>query len=145
MHILNVCVNNHFAKFEYKRMKSVDVTDYTNLTSPKHFGWNNVRVQHPIKWKKNERCKTYKLHIYNVWSINIQCFNTKEWKLLKLPITKTSHPKNVADGLMDRLMDGKMDGWSGSTTWPAFTKATHAKLSWTDPYIITNVISCSIK
>ena len=24
------CVNNHYAKFEYKRMNSVGVTDYTN-------------------------------------------------------------------------------------------------------------------
>ena len=24
------CVNNHYAKFEYKEMKTVGVTDYTN-------------------------------------------------------------------------------------------------------------------
>ena len=24
------CVNNHFEKFEYKRMNTVGVTDYTN-------------------------------------------------------------------------------------------------------------------
>ena len=32
------CVNNHYAKFEYKRMKIVGVTDYTNQTPSKHFG-----------------------------------------------------------------------------------------------------------
>ena len=26
------CMNNHYAKFEYKGMKTVGVTDYTNLT-----------------------------------------------------------------------------------------------------------------
>ena len=29
-------VNNHYAKFEYKRMKTVGVTDYTNQTTSKH-------------------------------------------------------------------------------------------------------------
>ena len=41
IHLLNVhkiggahlqCVNNHYAKYEYKGMNTVGVTDYTNLT-----------------------------------------------------------------------------------------------------------------
>ena len=28
------CVNNHYAKFEYKGMKTVGVTDYLNQTHP---------------------------------------------------------------------------------------------------------------
>ena len=32
-------MNNHYAKFEYKGMKTVQVTDYTNLTPPMHYGW----------------------------------------------------------------------------------------------------------
>ena len=32
------CVNNHYAKFEYKGIKTVGVTDYTNMTPPTHFG-----------------------------------------------------------------------------------------------------------
>ena len=36
------CVNNHYAKFEYKGMNTVGVTDYTNYALPKHFGWKNV-------------------------------------------------------------------------------------------------------
>ena len=31
------CVNNHYAKFEYKGMNTVGVTDYTNKAPPKHF------------------------------------------------------------------------------------------------------------
>ena len=31
------CVCNHYAKFEYKGMKTVGVTDYTNQTPSKHF------------------------------------------------------------------------------------------------------------
>ena len=37
-----LCVNNHYAKFEYKGMKTVVVTDYTNQTPSKHFGRKNV-------------------------------------------------------------------------------------------------------
>ena len=36
------CVNNHYAKFEYKEMKTVGVTDYTNQTPPKHFRWKKT-------------------------------------------------------------------------------------------------------
>ena len=32
------CVNNHYAKFEYKGMKTVGVTDYTNQTPATYFG-----------------------------------------------------------------------------------------------------------
>ena len=32
------CVNNHYVKYEYKGMKTVGVTDYTNYALPKHFG-----------------------------------------------------------------------------------------------------------
>ena len=31
------CVNNHYAKFEYKGIKTFGVTDYTNQTPSKHF------------------------------------------------------------------------------------------------------------
>ena len=33
---------HHYAKFEYKGMKSLGVTDYTNQTPPKHFGRKNM-------------------------------------------------------------------------------------------------------
>ena len=42
------CVNNHFAKFEYKGMKTVGVTDFTNLTPPKHFGWKKGLSSTPL-------------------------------------------------------------------------------------------------
>ena len=31
------CVNNHYTKFEYKGIKTLGVTDYTNQTPSKHF------------------------------------------------------------------------------------------------------------
>ena len=36
------CVNNHYAKFEYKEMKFFRFTDYTNQTPHKHFRGKNV-------------------------------------------------------------------------------------------------------
>ena len=36
------CVNNHYAKFENKEMKTVGVTDYTNQTPFKHFWTENI-------------------------------------------------------------------------------------------------------
>ena len=41
------CVNNHYAKFEYKEMKTVWVTDYPNLTALRMADEKNVLVQHP--------------------------------------------------------------------------------------------------
>ena len=35
-------MNNNYAKFEYKGMKTVGVTDYTNQTHPTHFGWKKI-------------------------------------------------------------------------------------------------------
>ena len=46
-----ICMNNRYAKFEYKRLKSVGVTYYANQTPPKHFGCKNVLVQYPSKMK----------------------------------------------------------------------------------------------
>ena len=57
------CMNNHYAKFEYKGMKTVGVTDYTNLTPPMHFGRKKCLSSTPVKNKKifikcaiNRRC-----------------------------------------------------------------------------------------
>ena len=46
------CVNNHYAKFEYKEMKTVGVTDYTNQAPSKHFWMEKCQVQHPSKSRK---------------------------------------------------------------------------------------------
>ena len=36
------CMNNYYAKIEYKGMKTVGVINYTNQTPPTHFSWKNV-------------------------------------------------------------------------------------------------------
>ena len=38
------------------------------------------------------------MHIFNVWTINMQSLNIKEQKLLELQITQTRHPLNSLDG-----------------------------------------------
>ena len=57
------CVNNHYAKFEHKGMKTISVTDYTNLTPPMHFGRKKCLSSTPVKNEKifikcaqNRRC-----------------------------------------------------------------------------------------
>ena len=57
------CMNNHHAKFEYKEMKVIGVTDYTNLTFPMHFWWKKCLSSTNVKNKKifikcqlNKRC-----------------------------------------------------------------------------------------
>ena len=42
-------VYTHFVKFEYKEMKSVGVTDYTNQTPPQHFRWKKCLSSTPLK------------------------------------------------------------------------------------------------
>ena len=58
-------VNNHYAKFEYKGMKTVGVTDYTNQTPSKHFWMEKMSKFNTPKNKKiymkcvqNDRCKS---------------------------------------------------------------------------------------
>ena len=46
------CVNNQYAKFEYKGMKSLGVTDYTNQRLPTLF-W--MEINSKSKNRKNEK------------------------------------------------------------------------------------------
>ena len=46
------CVNNHYAKFKYKEMKTVGVADYTNQTSSKHFWMEICLSSTPLKIEK---------------------------------------------------------------------------------------------
>ena len=43
---------NHKANFEYKRIKTVGVTDYTSQTPSTHFGWKKCLSSTPIKNEK---------------------------------------------------------------------------------------------
>ena len=60
------CVNNHYAKFENKEMKTVGVTDYTNQTPSKHFWMEKCSSTHLkiekifMKYAQNKRC-TYSI------------------------------------------------------------------------------------
>ena len=62
------CVNNHYAKYENKRMKTFGVTDYTNQTPPTHFRWKNVLSSTFVKNEKDiyQMCTKWKVHIFNV-------------------------------------------------------------------------------
>ena len=49
-------VNKHYAKFEYKGMKSFGVTDYTNQALSKHFGRKMSKFNTPQNKKSCEIC-----------------------------------------------------------------------------------------
>ena len=46
------CMDNHYAKFEYKGMKTVGVTYYTNMTPPMQFGRKKCPSSKPVKNEK---------------------------------------------------------------------------------------------
>ena len=46
-------VNNRYAKFEYKRMNTIGVSDYTNKAPPKHLGRKKCLSSTPVKNGKN--------------------------------------------------------------------------------------------
>ena len=79
--------NNHSAKFEYKGMKTVGVTEYTTQTLSKHFEQKKMskfktpKIKNKIfvKWAQNRRC-THSL---------CKVFYIKELILLELKITQT--------------------------------------------------------
>ena len=45
-------VNNQYANFDYKGMKSLGVTDYTNQRPPTHFGWKKILSPRTVKNEK---------------------------------------------------------------------------------------------
>ena len=106
-------VNAHYAKFEWKGMNTVGVTDYTNLAPMEKMS----KFNSPQKWKKSEMCKKEEMNIFNMWTIIRQSLKKKEWKLLELQITQTGYPKSF----------GQTDGPWEPTTRPAFAKATKIK------------------
>ena len=73
------CVNNHYAKFEYKKMKTVGVTDYANQTHPYAF-----RME---KMSKFNTCKNKKIFIK--CAQNMRCTSSMcEQSLCSLKIKK---------------------------------------------------------
>ena len=46
------CMNNHYTKFEYKGMKTVGVTYYTNQTPLLHFGWKKCLSSTHLKMRE---------------------------------------------------------------------------------------------
>ena len=68
------CVNNHYAKFEKKEMKTVGVTDYTNRAPSKHFYGEKTKFKTPKIKKKS-------WNVYKIEGAHLQCVNTHYAKL----------------------------------------------------------------
>ena len=62
-------MNNHYAKFEYRRMKTVGVTDYTNLTPIMHFGRKKCLSSTPVKIGK------YLSNVHKIGGAHLQRMN----------------------------------------------------------------------
>ena len=71
------CVNNHYAKFEYKVMNTVGVTDYTNKAGWKKMSKFSTR-------QKNKLWNVHKINGAHIQGVNnhFQSLNIKERKLL---------------------------------------------------------------
>ena len=66
------CVNNHYAKFAYKRMKTVGATDYTNLTLP-HGTPYAFRMEKMVQqWSKMRK---YLSNVHKMGGAHLQCVN----------------------------------------------------------------------
>ena len=62
------CGNNHYAKFEFKGMKTAGATDYTNQTPPKHFRWKKCL-------QLNTTQKTRKYNVFIKCAQNRRCIS----------------------------------------------------------------------
>ena len=62
-------MNNHYTKFEYKGMKTVEVTDYTNLTPSKHSEWIKCPSATHVKMLK------YLSNVHKIRDAHFQCMN----------------------------------------------------------------------
>ena len=84
-------MNNHYTKFQYKGVKTVGVTDYSNLTLYKNLGQKKCST--PAKMIK------YSLNVHKIIGAHLQCvndyyanLNIKECKFLELQIAPTMSP-----------------------------------------------------
>ena len=82
------------------RTSKVDV-DVNLFTEDARVACAVVSKSVSLKWEKKscEMCTQY----FYMWTLIMQSLNKKEWYLLKLQITQTRFPKNVADVKMDRV------------------------------------------
>ena len=74
------CMNNHYTKFQYKGMKIVGVTDYTNLTHPTHFGHKTDTpyafwMEKMSKFNTRTKCENIYQMCTKLRDAQLQCVN----------------------------------------------------------------------
>ena len=62
-------MSNQNGKFEYKEMKIARVTDYTDQTPTKHFGWKKCLSSTALKIRK------YYLIVHKIGSAHVRYMN----------------------------------------------------------------------
>ena len=65
------CVNTHYAKFEYKGMKLVGVTDYTDKTQYTHSKGGVIMS----KFKNSQKYNKILSNVYKIDVAYLQCVN----------------------------------------------------------------------
>ena len=65
------CMNNHYEKFEYKGMKTIGVTDYTNQTPHTHFGWKKCLSPTSVK-----KMRKYLSNVHKIGGAHLQYVNS---------------------------------------------------------------------
>ena len=90
---------NHYAKIEYKGMKTVGVTYYTNQAPPTHFGWKKCLSSTPVKIIK------YLSNVHKIGGAHLQCMNNhkakfdyKEMKTVGFTDYTNQAPPCISDG-----------------------------------------------
>ena len=88
-------------------MKTVGVTDYTNQTPPKHFGWKKMSKFNTRKKGENiyQMSKKWEVHIFNVLTIIMESLNIKEMKTVG--VTGYQAPLHISDGTNDYVQPPK--------------------------------------
>ena len=61
-------MTNHYEKFEYKRMNTVEVTYFTNKASPKHLGRKKMS-----KFNTQTKIEKYLLNVHKMVGAHLQC------------------------------------------------------------------------
>ena len=110
------CVSNHCAKFEYKGMKTVGVTDYTNQRPSTHLDGKNSKSNNRKKWENiYQMCTKWEVHIFNMWTIIMQSLNKRNENFWSYILHKLGTPKVLRTDKRtvrrtDERTDGRMDG-----------------------------------
>ena len=97
------CVNTHYAKFEYKEMKTVEVADYTQITQCKHSkGGVHIIMS---TFKHFQKYNKILSNMHKIGGTHLQCVNNHYAKF------EYNGMKTVGDTKYTNQTPPKHSGW----------------------------------